>query len=172
MFFYAISHKIKSFSRKGRTALFPVCLRWLRSAPPPHSSSFTYSSLSHSLLLGWRMTDAVITSGSQTDPLLTGGGKRNVTQPAVSGFSCTNYISYGSEGLRAAMGRAPLSLCLCVCVAVGGNRADVRRESEWGCVHWGTTETCHIDFLWSCSIGVRVSVCVCVPLMSMWACPC
>ncbi|KAI3360611.1 hypothetical protein L3Q82_002477 [Scortum barcoo] len=61
------------------------------------------------LLLGWRMTDAVITSGSQTDPLLTGGGKRNVTQPAVSGFSCTDYISYGSEGLRAATGRA--SLC-------------------------------------------------------------
>ena len=53
-----------------------------------------------------------------------------------------------------------MRVCMCVCLsvrlAVGGNRADVRRESERGCVHSGTTETCHIDFQWSCGTGVLV----------------
>ena len=112
---------VRMFLVKRRTLSHHLLLSlWWRSCSPSSSSSSSSSPPSHSLLLGWRMTDAVITPGSQTDPLLTGGGKRNVTQPAVSGFSCTDYISYGSEGLRAAMGRESLSpslsVCVCVCV--------------------------------------------------------
>lgn len=48
-------------------------------------------------------------------------------------------------------------------MAVGGNRADVRKDSERGCVHYGTTETCHIDFQWSrACVCERACLLVCV----------
>lgn len=53
-------------------------------------------------------------------------------------------------------------------MAVGGNRADVRKDSERGCVHYGTTETCHIDFQWSrACVCVSVRVCECVSMSNV-----
>ncbi|KAK2910562.1 hypothetical protein Q8A73_008277 [Channa argus] len=75
------------FGPAEKTAKVKKISLWWRSISPQPLLSPSSSSLSHSLLLGWRMTDAVITSGSQTNPVLTGGGKRNEVIEQMSGES-------------------------------------------------------------------------------------
>lgn len=147
----------KSYPTPALTSSHPP-FSALSSSPSSSSSS---SSPSHSLLLGWRMSDAVITSGSQTGPCswrVAANAMWHSQQYLVSPAPSTFHIA--QRGLERPL---CLSVCVNVCVAVGGNRADVRKECERRCVHPETTETCHIDFHWFNIACVWVCVCENVP---------